>query len=124
VPAVPQEVLRDYYRASDVCVVPSWSESFGMVALEAASCGTPVVASAVGGLASLVDHGRTGYLAPPGDPRAFAHYLKELLGNPGLARSMGAAACEAAKAYTWEAAAERFVGLATQLVGRELVACA
>src|SRR5580692_8408587 len=58
----PHELLSSYYRAADVCIVPSRSESFGLVALEAAACGTPVVASAVGGLTTLVDHGHTGFL--------------------------------------------------------------
>src|SRR5580658_9266840 len=58
----PHELLSSYYRAADVCLVPSRSESFGLVALEAAACGTPVVASAVGGLTTLVDHGVTGLL--------------------------------------------------------------
>jgi D-inositol-3-phosphate glycosyltransferase len=123
VPPVPHEVLRDYYRSADVCVVPSWSESFGMVALEASSCGAPVVASAVGGLVELVDHGRTGYLAAPGDADAFAHYMQMLLDDPALASSMGWAASEAAKAYTWEATAERFAMRTSTLVGGELVAC-
>ena len=57
VPPQPHERLPAYYRAADVCLVPSRSESFGLVALEAAACGTPVVAAAVGGLRTLVDHG-------------------------------------------------------------------
>src|SRR5882762_4682336 len=58
----PHHDLAAYYRAADVCVVPSWSESFGLVALEAAACGTPVVATKVGGLELLVEDGATGYL--------------------------------------------------------------
>ena len=64
----PHHLLSTYYRAADVCVVPSRSESFGLVALEAAACGTPVVAADVGGLTTLVDHGRTGFLVDGRDP--------------------------------------------------------
>ncbi|MHB1496960.1 MAG: glycosyltransferase [Acidimicrobiales bacterium] len=123
VPAIPHELLSSYYRAADVCVVPSWSESFGLVALEASACAVPVVASAVGGLADLVDHGRTGYLVAPGDVEGFAHYLKELLEDMALARLMGAAALEASSPYTWPAAATRFSELIASLAGRDLVNC-
>jgi D-inositol-3-phosphate glycosyltransferase len=123
VPPVPHELLSSYYRAADVCVVPSRSESFGLVALEAAACGAPVVASAVGGLAGLVDHGRTGYLVPPGDVPGFTRYLKELLDDMALARLMGSAAEKAAGRYPWSAAATRFDQLSDPLAGRELVTC-
>ena len=69
---VPHHLLSTYYRAADVVLVPSRSESFGLVALEAAACGTPVVAAAVGGLRTLVDHGRTGFLVEGRDPAVFA----------------------------------------------------
>jgi D-inositol-3-phosphate glycosyltransferase len=62
--------------------VPSRSESFGLVALEAAACGTPVVASDVGGLRSLVDHGRTGYLVEDASPEAFAAWVRQILAEP------------------------------------------
>ena len=123
VPALPHELLSSYYRAADVCVVPSWSESFGLVALEAGACGIPVVASAVGGLTGLVDHGRTGYLVPPGDVAGFAGYLKELLDDRALARLMGSAAEKAAGAYLWSAAATRFAELSDTLAGHALVNC-
>jgi len=115
--------LSTYYRAADACVVPSRSESFGLVTLEAAACGTPVVASAVGGLTELVDHGRTGYLVGPDDVDGFAHYLGELLGDRSLARLLGAAAQERSAGYTWAAAAARVAALAQGLKGRELVTC-
>ena len=79
VPPQPHHLLSSYYRAADVCLVPSRSESFGLVALEAAACGTPVVAAAVGGLRTLVDHGHTGFLVEGRDPEVFAAYAEELL---------------------------------------------
>jgi hypothetical protein len=67
-PPQRHEILSSYYRAADVCVVPSHSESFGLVALEAAACGVPVVAGAVGGLTTLIDDARTGFLVEGRDP--------------------------------------------------------
>ena len=84
-PPQPHHLLSSYYRAADVCLVPSRSESFGLVALEAAACGTPVVASAVGGLRTLVDHGHSGFLVEGRDPEVFAAYTEELLTNEVLA---------------------------------------
>ncbi len=82
----PHHALGTYYRAADVCVVPSRSESFGLVALEAAACGTPVVAAAVGGLRSIVEHGRTGFLVEGRDPEIYAAYVDELLSLPDAGR--------------------------------------
>ena len=85
----PHELLSSYYRAADACLVPSRSESFGLVALEAAACGTPVVASAVGGLTTLVDDGRTGVLVEDHrDPGAFADAVRRLAAEPLLAERM------------------------------------
>ena len=123
VPPQPHELLSTYYRAADACIVPSRSESFGLVALEAAACGIPVVASAVGGLTKLVEHGRTGYLVAPGDATGFAHYLGELLGDRSLARLMGAAACDRTAGYTWQSAAARVSALCASLSQRDLVSC-
>ena len=88
-PPRPHELLSTYYRAADVCLVPSRSESFGLVALEAAACGTPVVASDVGGLRSLVDHGRTGYLVEEPDPEAYAAWVRQILAEPAAGRAAG-----------------------------------
>ena len=123
VAAQPHELLSTSYRAADVVVVPSRSESFGLVALEASACGVPVVASAVGGLTTLVDHGRTGYLVEGRDPKQFAEHLRHLLARPDRAAAMGAAAAARAGAYTWTAAAERLRGRMAEVVSRQLVTC-
>ncbi|HYA45075.1 MAG TPA: glycosyltransferase, partial [Acidimicrobiales bacterium] len=123
VPPQPHERLSTYYRAADACIVPSRSESFGLVALEAAACGVPVVASAVGGLRELVDHGRTGYLVAPDDVAGFAHYLGEVLSDRALGRLLGAAASERSAAYTWGDAASRIATLVESLTQRDLVSC-
>jgi D-inositol-3-phosphate glycosyltransferase len=122
-PPQPHELLSTYYRAADACLVPSRSESFGLVALEAAACGLPVVASAVGGLTQLVDHGRTGYLVEADDIDGFAHYLGELLEDRSLSRLLGAAAHRRSSNYTWPEAASRMSALCRSLTDRELVSC-
>ncbi|HEY2303167.1 MAG TPA: glycosyltransferase, partial [Acidimicrobiales bacterium] len=123
VPPQGHEMLSTYYRAADVCVVPSRSESFGLVALEAAACGIPVVASAVGGLGTLVDDGRTGYLVEGRDPADFAGHIAGVLADPGLAAAMAGAASRRAGAYTWTAAAGRMRRLYGDLTARSLVEC-
>jgi len=119
----PHHTLSSYYRAADVVVVPSRSESFGLVALEAAACGVPVVASAVGGLLSLVDHGRTGLLVPERDPHHFARALDLILDDPEFAAELSAEAAERARRYTWGFAAARARRLYLDLVTREPVSC-
>ena len=123
VPALPHEMLSTYFRAADVCVVPSRSESFGLVALEAGACGLPVLASAVGGLTTIVDHGRTGFLLDPLDPGAWSARLAGLLQEPGEASALGRAAARRARDYTWERAAGVLRARAAGLRRRELVAC-
>lgn len=116
-------ILSTYYRAADAVWVPSRSESFGLVALEAAACGTPVVASAVGGLLSLVDHGSTGFLVPDRDPEMFARYTAGLLGDGAAAEAMGVAAAARGRRYTWSFAAARLRRLYTDITSRSLVHC-
>ena len=121
VPPQPHHILSTYYRAADVVVVPSRSESFGLVALEAAACGIPVVASAVGGLLSLVDHGETGFLIPDRDPTRFAKAIGQILDEPLLAEAMAVASAERAARYTWGFAAARLRRLYSDLKPRQLV---
>ena len=123
VPPQAHERLATYYRAADVCLVPSRSESFGLVALEAAACGTPVVAAAVGGLQTLVDDGTTGYLVEGGDPEAFAARTSELVADPERSARMGAAASVLARRYSWSITAARLRRLYADLTAREPVEC-
>ncbi|MGH2683071.1 MAG: D-inositol-3-phosphate glycosyltransferase [Actinomycetota bacterium] len=106
VPPVPHQELPAFYAAADVVVMPSRSESFGLVALEAQSCGVPVVASAVGGLPYVVADGQTGFLVPPGDHQAFADRLVLLLGHPGLRARLSGAARRHASRFSWERTAD------------------
>jgi D-inositol-3-phosphate glycosyltransferase len=119
----PHHLLSTWYRAADMCLVPSRSESFGLVALEAAACGTPVVAAAVGGLRSIVEHGRTGFLVEGRDPAVFAAYIDEILDAPDVAAAMSAAAAERAASFTWSTTAARLRRLYADLVVRQPVVC-
>ena len=117
--AVPHEQLSAYYNAADVVVVPSFYESFGLVAVEAMASGVPVVASRVGGLASTVVDGRTGYLVPWRCPDPFAEKLDLLLENPSLRHALGAAAADSMLAYEWSTVAAKLRELyAVVLAGR------
>jgi len=111
-----QDSLPYYYSAAEAVVVPSHYESFGMVALEAMACGTPVVASQVGGLAFLVQDGVTGYTVPVDDPQALAVRLADLLQDHGLRSRLGAQAVEIAHQYAWENIAARMIQLYRKLV--------
>lgn len=124
VPPQPHHLLSTYYRAADVVLVPSRSESFGLVALEAAACGIPVVAAAVGGLRTLIDHGRTGFLVEQREPAAFAAAVRTLLADPVLATRMGSEAAIRAQGYTWSTAAARLRRVYADLTQRSLVDCA
>jgi D-inositol-3-phosphate glycosyltransferase len=117
------ERLADYYRAADVCIVPSRSESFGLVALEAAACGTPVVAAAVGGLRSLVAHEHSGFLIDGRDPVDFAAPVERLLADEILAGEIGANAVARSARYSWSMTAGRLRRLYGDLVARALVRC-
>ena len=111
-----QDTLPYYYSAAEVVVVPSFYESFGMVALEAMACGTPVVASQVGGLAYLVQDGITGYTVPVDDPQALADRLMQLLSNTALRSSMAQQAFQYARGYAWESIAQKLLQVYTNLL--------
>lgn len=103
---VPHRELPDLYRAADVVVVPSASESFGLVALEAAACGTPVVATAVGGLRLTVRDGETGYLVGRRDPAGFAAALSRVLADPSARRRLGGNAVRLAQRFPWSSTSD------------------
>ena len=102
---VDHDDLPLYYNAADVCVVPSYYESFGLVALESMACGTPVVATRVGGLSTIIHHGRTGYLKSWRCPEAFANSVEMIISSNGLQQSMGEAARKRAEGMGWDNAA-------------------
>jgi D-inositol-3-phosphate glycosyltransferase len=106
-----QDLLPYYYSAANVLVMPSHYESFGMVALEAMACGTPVVASQVGGLAFLVQDGVTGYVVPDGDPDILGDRLTRLISDPDLREKMCEQSAEHAQGYAWERITEQMLGV-------------
>ena len=119
----PHHILSTYYRAADVCLVPSRSESFGLVALEAGACGIPVVASNVGGLQTLIDDGETGALITERDPDLWASKIDRILDSPTLAQSMGERAALRSRRYAWSYTGARLRRLYTDLAVRQLVDC-
>ena len=104
-----QDTLPYYYSAAEVVVMPSLYESFGMVALEAMACGTPVIASEVGGLGYLVQNGITGYTIPDSDPAELCDKLSHLLGDTDLRNQMGNSAAEYAADYAWTKVASQII---------------
>ncbi|MDQ6697703.1 MAG: glycosyltransferase [Actinomycetota bacterium] len=123
VPPQPHHLLSTYYRAADVCLVPSRSESFGLVALESTACGTPVVAAAVGGLRTLVQDGRTGFLIESRDPGDYAAATERILSDRGLSVALAAAGASRALDYTWSTTAARLRRVYADLSTRSLVDC-
>jgi D-inositol-3-phosphate glycosyltransferase len=112
-----QETLQYYYAAAEAVVVPSHYESFGMVALEAMACGTPVVASEVGGLAYLIQDGITGFHVPDQEPGELAGKICLLLSNDGLHREMSRNAIEDAQRYAWPRIGSQIEQLYSQTLG-------
>ena len=122
-PPVPHHLLSTWYRAADVVIVPSRSESFGLVALEAGACGTPVVAAAVGGLRTIVEHGRTGYLVEQRNPLIYASYVDQLLGNAFVSGEMAFNAAERARYFSWTETAKSLLEVYDVLATRAVTDC-
>jgi len=109
--SLDQETLALYYAAADVCAVPSLTESFGLVALEAMACGTPVVGTRVGGLQTLIEHGESGLLVPPGDDEALAEAIAQVLTDHRLRTHLAHGARDRAEHYTWQSVGEKIDAL-------------
>jgi D-inositol-3-phosphate glycosyltransferase len=116
-----QDKLHHYYSAAKVVIMPSHYESFGMVALEAMACGTPVIASEVGGLAYLIRDGVTGFHVPDGDPVALAQAMARLMQEPRLRDRLGRQAYRYAQRYSWDCIADRIVPLYSQVMAESSV---
>lgn len=113
-----QDTLPYYYSAAEVLLMPSHYESFGMVALEAMACGTPVIASQVGGLAYLVKDGETGYHVPYDSPEVLSEKLGAILKDGALRKKMGKQAAQYAKEYDWEKIAKQIVDVYKKELGK------
>ena len=107
VPAVDQEHLADWYAAATAVCVPSYNESFGLVAIEAQACGTPVIAARVGGLATAVSDGVSGILVDGHDPLDYADAFQKILSDPALRESMSQKAVRHAESFGWDVTADR-----------------
>ena len=116
VPTVDQHDLADWYAAASAVCVPSYNESFGLVAIEAQACGTPVVAASVGGLATAVSDGVTGVLVDGHDPADYAAALLPLLVDPELRAAMSAKAVRHAESFGWDVTAERTLAVYEEAV--------
>jgi D-inositol-3-phosphate glycosyltransferase len=112
-PPCPQRELAEWYRAATVVLVPSHSESFGLVALEAQACGTPVVAASVGGLRTAVRDGYSGILVNGHDPVVWARVLSGLIGSPGRLAELSRGAVEHASGFGWQTTADRLIAVYT-----------
>jgi len=110
-----QDTLAYYYSAAEACVVPSHYESFGLVALEAMACCTPVIASRVGGLQHTVEDGITGFLVPAGDADALADKLRLLLTDDNLRQRLAISARQKALSFTWESVGNHILHLYEEL---------
>ncbi len=117
-PPQPQARLADFYAAAEVVLVPSRSESFGLVALEAQACGTPVVAASVGGLRYVVDDGVTGFLVEGHDPGDHADRVLSVLRDRAAARRMGEAGVAHSLRFSWDTTVGEILGVYQELLDR------
>jgi D-inositol-3-phosphate glycosyltransferase len=115
-PPVPREELPQWYRAADLVIVPSYSESFGLVALEAQACGTPVVATAVGGLRTAVADGISGVLVDGHDPKAWSSVISRLLQEPQRRVLLSMGAVEHASHFGWDVTARGTLDIYDQVI--------
>jgi D-inositol-3-phosphate glycosyltransferase len=107
VPPVSRETLSDWYAAATLVCVPSYNESFGLVAIEASAVGTPVVAAAIGGLSTVVRDGRTGLLVEGHDPADYARAMERIIVAPAYRDDLGGAAAAHARGFAWERTADQ-----------------
>ena len=117
VPPAAQPVLAEWYRAADLTVVPSYSESFGLVAVESQACGTPVLAAAVGGLRTAVDDGESGVLVEGHDPRRWAREIRDLLDDEPYRARLGKGGLVHADAFSWQRTAADLVEVYADALG-------
>jgi D-inositol-3-phosphate glycosyltransferase len=122
-PPVAQATLADYYRAASVTVVPSYTESFGLVAVESQACGTPVVAASVGGLLTAVADGRSGLLVDGHDPVAYADAIGRIVTGPPLRDQLAAAGVEHARKFGWAATAGQVLDVYTEAIDEQESMC-
>lgn len=116
--SIPQSRLPTYYAAAEACLIPSYSESFGLVGLEAQACGTAVIASNVAGLASIVRDGVTGFLVDGPDPAAYAERMRRILEEPGLGERLGWRGQRRAQGFSWGRTADQLLAQFAGLTGR------
>src|SRR5215472_1823325 len=116
--SIPQHRLPTYYAAAEACLIPSYSESFGLVGLEAQACGTAVIASNVAGLASIVRDGVTGFLVNGPDPAAYAEKMRRILEEPGLGDRLGRRGQRRAQGFSWGRTADQLLAQFNVLASR------
>jgi D-inositol-3-phosphate glycosyltransferase len=119
--SMDQQRLALFYAAADVCAVPSLTESFGLVALEAMACGTPVVGTRVGGLQTLIEHGESGLLVPAGDYQALAEAIAHVLSDHRLRMHLAHGARDRAEHYSWRVVGDKMEALYARILAGHAV---